>query len=160
MINRLKVKLTSAVRKFLSLRASPHQIAMGFAIGAFIGVFPTFGFGALIILAIASFWKFNIPTAIIGTLLGNPLLTPVWITSSCLLTGISPKDIKLPEGTLSTVLSHYSQIGMKYLLGNFSISVLVAIVSYFVILVIFKKLKHRKCDEKKTEEQSAERQLS
>ncbi len=152
MINKYIESLISAIQKLLSLRASPHQIAMGFAIGAFIGVFPTFGFGALIILAIASFWKFNIPAAIIGTLLGNPLLSPVWITSACLLTGISPKDIKLPEGTLGIVISHYSQIGMKYLLGNLSISVSVAIVSYFVIVVIVKKLKHRNHDEKKTEE--------
>ena len=140
----LKTKVIETIRKLMMLRASPHQIAMGFAVGAFIGVFPTFGFGALVIFAIASIWKFNVPAAIIGTLSGNPILSPVWIAISCLVTGISPKDIKVPNEKINEILAHYSQIGLKYLIGNFAISALVAIISYFVIIAVIRHVKKNK----------------
>jgi uncharacterized protein (DUF2062 family) len=44
-ITKLRKFILSSIRKLLSLRASPHQIALGFAIGVFIGIFPTFGLG-------------------------------------------------------------------------------------------------------------------
>jgi uncharacterized protein (DUF2062 family) len=134
MLPRLKVKARDFVRNLLSLRASPHQIAIGFSIGVFIGIFPTFGFGALFILALVPIWKFNVPAALLGTILGNPLFAPVWITLACLSTGISPAEIKVPDETLRQILAHYSKVGLRYLLGNISVSLLVATASYFIVL--------------------------
>jgi uncharacterized protein (DUF2062 family) len=116
------------------LRASPHQIALGFAIGTFIGVFPTFGLGGLIIIAVAALWHFNVPAALLGTLMGNPLFATVWITLSCIITGISPGEIKIPKETIRVILAYYSQLGLKYLIGNSVVSLFVAIVSYFMLL--------------------------
>ena len=48
------------IRKLFMLRTDPNQIALGFAIGAFIGVFPTFGVGFLLISAVALIIKFNV----------------------------------------------------------------------------------------------------
>jgi hypothetical protein len=132
-ISQLRIQAKTFIRKVLSLRASPHQIAIGFAVGVFIGIFPTFGLGALLILALTPIWKFNIPAALLGTLLGNPLFAPLWIVSSCLITGISPSEIKVPHETLRQILGHYSQIGLRYLLGNFVVSLFVAIASYFLV---------------------------
>jgi uncharacterized protein (DUF2062 family) len=130
----LKDKIIGFVRRLLSLRATPHQIAIGFAIGVFIGIFPTFGFGGLVILAIVPLWKFNLPAALLGTIMGNPLFAPLWIALTCLVTRISPEEVKLPQETFNQILVHYSQIGLRYLLGNLGISLVVAIISYFSIL--------------------------
>jgi uncharacterized protein (DUF2062 family) len=133
-INKLRKSLIHSIRKLLSLRASPHQIALGFAIGVFIGIFPTFGLGGLVIISLAALSSFNIPAALLGTVIGNPLFASVWITLTCLLTGISPGEIKLPKETFHEILVHYSQIGLRYLIGNFGISLIVAIASYFILI--------------------------
>jgi uncharacterized protein (DUF2062 family) len=138
LINAIIIKprkiILGRIRKLLSLRASPHQIALGFAIGTFIGVFPTFGLGGLVIIAVAALWHFNVPAALLGTLMGNPLFATLWITLTCLMTGISPGEIKLPKETFREILAHYSQIGLKYLIGNFGLSIFVAVVSYFMLI--------------------------
>jgi uncharacterized protein len=140
----LKVKATALIRKLLSLRASPHQIATGFAIGVFIGIFPTFGLGALFIFAIAPVWKFNVPAALLGTIFGNPLCAPLWIALSCLIMGISLSEIKVPHEDFRQILGHYSQIGLKYLIGNFCVSLVVAAASYFMVVWAVQWFRNRK----------------
>ena len=140
-------KVKAWLLKLISLRATPHEIAIGFAIGVFIGIFPTFGLGGLVILALAPMWKFNIPASIAGTLMGNPVFAPIWITLSCLLVRINPSDIKVPEETFARILVHYSQIGLWYILGNTIISIVVAVLSYFCvigILTVYYKRKEAK----------------
>lgn len=135
---KFRIVITKTIRKVLSLRASPHQIALGFAIGVFIGIFPTFGLGGVFIIALATFWKFNVPAAIAGTLMGNPLFAPLWIALSCLLMGISPSEIKLPKEPFHEILKHYSGIGLRYLVGNGLVSLVVAILSYFILARIIR----------------------
>jgi hypothetical protein len=130
---KLRTLINENVHTLLSLRASPHQIALGLAIGVFIGIFPTFGLGGVFIIALATFWKFNIPGALVGTLIGNPLFAPLWITLSCLITGISPSEIKVPKEPFHEILKHYSGIGLRYLVGNGLVSLFVAILSYFIV---------------------------
>jgi len=54
-------------------------------VGAFLGVFPTFGLGILIALALAIAFKFNKAAAILGSLIMNPLTTPFFWTASSVL---------------------------------------------------------------------------
>lgn len=143
-IRLLKTKTGFYIRKLVSLRASSQQIASGFSIGVFIGIFPTFGFGALLIFAFATKWKFNVPAALLGTIAGNPLFSPVWIGLTCLLAEISPAEIKLPDESPHSIFSHYGRIGIKYLLGNTAISILFAIISYVTILWIIQWIRNRR----------------
>jgi uncharacterized protein len=143
----LRTKLIAGVRKLLSLRASPHQIACGFSIGVFVGIFPTFGLGIIVILALAAAWKFNIAAALIGTILGNPLFMPFWVILTCVITGISPEEIKLPQLPFRQMFFHYSHIGVKYLFGNLVLSMAMAAISYFIILrsvIWFKRRESKK----------------
>lgn len=150
-LKKLRIFLTENTHKLLSLRASPHQIALGFAIGVFIGIFPTFGLGGVFIIALATFWKFNIPAAIVGTLMGNPLFAPLWIALSCLLMGISPSEIKIPKEPFHEILKHYSGIGLRYLVGNGLISLVVAILSYFILTRTIQWYRARKGNIEKTD---------
>jgi uncharacterized protein (DUF2062 family) len=143
-MSHLKIKAITFIRKLLSLRASPHQIAIGFAIGVFIGIFPTFGFGGVLILALVPVWKFNIPASLLGTFFGNPLFAPLWITLTCLVTGISPEEIKIPDEPFRQILAHYSRLGLRYLLGSFGISSIVAVASYFMLARAVRWFRSRK----------------
>lgn len=141
-------RMRDGVRKLLLLRATPNQIASGFAVGVFIGIFPTFGLGGLAILALAPLWKFNIPASIAGTLIGNPVLAPIWIFLSCLVVRINPADIKMPKETFANIVAHYSQVGLKYLLGNTVVSLIVSVIAYFCVIgVVTEYHKRRKLTE-------------
>ena len=138
-------KIKNGIRKLLALRATPNQIASGFAVGVFIGIFPTFGLGGFAILALSPLWKFNIPAAIAGTLIGNPILAPIWIFLSCLVVRLNPSAIKMPKETFVNILAHYSQVGLKYLLGNTVVSLIVATIAYFCVIgVLTEYAKRRK----------------
>lgn len=132
------------IKKLLSLRATPTQIATGFAIGVFIGILPTFGLGALVIMGIAAIWKFNIPAALLGTLSGNPLLAPLWITLSCAIAQLNPSEIKIPDESFFNVMAHYGQLGLRFLLGNLLISIVFAVVGYFIVVFFVTKYQKRK----------------
>ena len=45
--------------RILHVNDTPHKIAAGVAIGAFIGVFPTFGIGSLLALFLSGLFKYN-----------------------------------------------------------------------------------------------------
>lgn len=79
---RWKQRLRIASRRLLNLRASPHEIALGCAVGVFVSVTPLLGIQTFLAIAIASLMRASIPAAIIGTFFGNPLSWPViWVST-------------------------------------------------------------------------------
>jgi len=71
-----------AVRRLSSLRASPHEIALGCAAGAFASITPLLGVQTLLAVAVALLLRASIPAAIIGTFVGNPLSWPfIWAST-------------------------------------------------------------------------------
>lgn len=121
----------NTLRTLFILRATPHEIALGAALGIFIGIFPTFGLGGLIVLALAPVIKFNVSAAFIaGSLLSNPLFAPLWIFLSCKIVGIDFSVIKSSEESIATLVKHYSGVVGMYVAGNSIISSTVALTSY------------------------------
>ncbi|MEI7905523.1 MAG: DUF2062 domain-containing protein, partial [Candidatus Firestonebacteria bacterium] len=71
--------------KVIRLNDTPHKIALGVAIGVFIAVFPTFGLGFIFSVFFAWLLSANKAAALIGTLVGNPLFTPLFWGGSVFL---------------------------------------------------------------------------
>lgn len=67
---------TYYVKRLSRVKAEPHSVALGLAIGIFFAFSPLLG--AHIVLSVLFAWAFaaNIPTAIIGTALANPISLP------------------------------------------------------------------------------------
>ncbi|MEO0964431.1 MAG: DUF2062 domain-containing protein [Planctomycetota bacterium] len=66
-------------RRIVTLRATPHQIAMGTAVGVFLAFTPTFGFQMVLALAVAFLFKLSKPATIIPVWISNPLtIVPVY----------------------------------------------------------------------------------
>lgn len=130
------IRLRGWIRKIFHLRSDPHQIALGFALGAFIGVFPTFGLGFIVISLIAVVLKFNVPAAFLGTAIANPFLGPFWMFASYKVGKLimdffdSKKEIEAAAGFL-TKLFHS---GLDYIVGNLLISIIAGVISYFIVL--------------------------
>ena len=62
--------------RFLKIRDRPRQIALGLALGLFIGMTPTLGVQTAIVLFAASVLKWNKISAALGVWITNPLTAP------------------------------------------------------------------------------------
>lgn len=67
------------------LPADPHAIAVGFASGAGLSCTPLFGLHFLLALALAWILRGNMIAAAIGTVIGNPLTFPIFVSVSYLI---------------------------------------------------------------------------
>jgi uncharacterized protein (DUF2062 family) len=63
----------------LRLRATPHEVALGCAAGVFAACTPFLGFQMALAMLLAVVLRGNIPAALAGTFIGNPLSWPaIW----------------------------------------------------------------------------------
>jgi uncharacterized protein (DUF2062 family) len=75
-------RLKAIARHLVNLRASPHEIALGCAIGAFVSVTPLLGVQTILAILLAGLLRASVPAAIVGTFVGNPLSWPFIWTST------------------------------------------------------------------------------
>jgi uncharacterized protein (DUF2062 family) len=69
-------------RRLVSLKSSPHEIALGCALGAFVSITPLLGVQTLLAVVLALVLRASVPAAIIGTFVGNPLSWPfIWVST-------------------------------------------------------------------------------
>jgi uncharacterized protein (DUF2062 family) len=115
----------------------PVHIALGFSLGVFLGVFPTFGIGIPLSVLFASIFRWNRISAVLGSLVMNPLTTPFfWTLSGTLGAAIFRVNVKnvmmsIRNGERLHSLSYGAGI---YLTGNTIIALVTAVLSYFLAL--------------------------
>lgn len=68
--------MKKAYERFVRIRGNPHEIALGFALGIFIGMTPTLGFQMAMAVFLAALFKWNKISAAIGVWISNPLTAP------------------------------------------------------------------------------------
>lgn len=150
------IKIRLKFRQLVSLRASKHEISLGIGVGVFIGVFPTFGLGAIVIALIAPFLKFNIPAALIGTIVANPFTMPLWVFLSCWVVGLDASSMKVSEESLLLIFRHYSGVLFMYIIGVTIVSICTGAVSYIItrfFLHFYNARKNRSLNSKSIEHQ-------
>ena len=73
----------STMRRLVWLRATPHEVALGCAAGLFAARLPFFGFQMVLAGALAFMRRVNVPAALIGKFVGNPITWPaIWSASN------------------------------------------------------------------------------
>jgi uncharacterized protein len=112
--------------------------AWGMALGLAIGLLPTYWVQALLAVFFAYVLRVNIPAAVIGTLVTNPLTTlfivgfqvkvGIWIIGSP-----APHDVDHARGIFRTIVSH----GPQYLVGSAVTAALAALLGYIAVLVFW-----------------------
>lgn len=68
--------LRHAYKKMLRVKSSPHDVALGLALGVFVGLLPIIPFQSVTVLVLAMALRCSKPTALLGTLISNPLNIP------------------------------------------------------------------------------------
>jgi len=144
--NRLFLSLQKAYGRFLKIRGNPHEIALGFALGLFVGMAPCMGIQTVIAVFFASLFKWNKISAAVGVWISNPVSAPFlygftfYIGS--LFTGIT--ESFHPVGVFD--FSYLYQIVLKareifwtLTLGGVIIGLPVAVLGYYLSYIAVKR---------------------
>ena len=123
-------RIKTSAKKIYHARGSAHEIALGAAIGAFWGVFPTFGLSTVLTLLLYKVIRFNVLVAISAAFISNPLTSPFWLLSAYEVGNyLLQSEI---EFNLETWTEDLPRIGSTLLLGSTVVSSVTAVVVYYV----------------------------
>lgn len=136
--NKLLLALQKTYQRFLKIRGNPHEIALGFALGLFIGMTPFMGFHTAIAIFFAALLKWNKISAAVGVWISNPITAPVIYPFTFFigakLTGISnganPADGY--EFAIFDMLLKAPMIVLALVIGGVVIGIPVAIAGYYI----------------------------
>jgi uncharacterized protein (DUF2062 family) len=116
--------------KIYYARGSSHEIALGAAIGAFWGVFPTFGLSTLFSLLLYKIIRFNFLAAISGAFISNPLTSPFLLLLSYKVGGLFIETrIKFEYDNW---YKNLPEIGYALIIGATIVSLITAIIVYYI----------------------------
>ena len=159
MVRRIRDKLRKHFEQVLELKDSPSSIAMGFAIGTFIAIFPTFGLGIFIgLIFIAIFKNISKVSMLVSFAIWNPFvlafLFPLeYGLGDFILSGLSLTKFKF------AILNQIFVYTARYLLGNLIFSVVISSVCYIFVLCAVTKFQGKKLRSLKKEIVLAEKTL-
>ncbi len=132
---RLKLYFKRAVRE----RSTLARAALGFALGSFIGVFPSFLIGSPLALFLAGRLRIHRGAAVAGTLLMNPITAPLFYSISTFL-GAALLGDPLETAAAEGVLDRVWRVGPAFLLGNTVFAAMVSLIAGGVAFVIMRGL--------------------
>jgi uncharacterized protein len=147
--NSVKFKLKRFLVEISTSKISTHNLAFGFALGTFIAILPTPGFGILVgILLIYLFKKINATSILFPFAVWNPLLlAPLYLLSYKV--GDLLFHAKTAVETEYTYLSKILYFCQTYLVGNVIVAVVFSLLSYFIVFHFTERFKIRKLQKRK-----------
>ena len=148
-----------AYSRFLKIRGNPREIALGFALGIFVGMTPFMGLHTAIAVPLAALLKWNKFSAALAVWVSNPLTAPV-VYGVTYFVGAKVLFIqhgyKLPsafnlDALVYTLRSAPEIIGIL-LVGGVVVGLPLAVISYYFAIktiVEYRESIQRKLEEKK-----------
>ena len=142
--------LRTIYQRFIRIRGNPREIALGFALGLFIGFTPTMGGQILISIFLASLFKWNKITAAIGVQVTNPFTAPLiygftYVLGAKLIGLHRPVDFEFTfdwHGIVSMV-DQAPRIFLALTIGGVIVGLPVAVIGYFASYVTFERYQQR-----------------
>ena len=126
--------------KLARARASTEEISWGAAIGTFISVFPTFGFGMPFVVLLSKFVKFNLIAALALSIVSNPFTSPFFMILSYKIGSIIlDRNI---EFSIDSWKDNLSDTGIAIFIGSLVVSGFLSVLAYFIIKFVV--IKYRK----------------
>lgn len=118
----------------LDLKAvTPHQMALGVAFGTLVSLFPTFGFGAIIAIALLPFLpQMNKAAVFFGLAFWNPLVQiPIYALS------LEIGSALYHGGTVAIyhleLINQLATYALRFFIGHLAITILFTILSYSIV---------------------------
>ncbi len=141
-------KIKNAVLRLVRLNSTPRGIAMGVAIGVFIGITPLYGLHtAMVLLSVLLIPGANKVAILAGTNISIPPIMPL-ITWAGYGIGRAMLGGDYPALDLTVLRNiHYRDIPRLYLplfLGSIVLGIACAVVFFFLTYVLVRKIRDRK----------------
>jgi uncharacterized protein len=142
---KLSRKIKFHLIRLFRIKASAHQVALGFTIGFVPNWFPTFGLGPILSLGLAKFARVNLISAVAGGLIGTllwPILFFLNYRSGSLLHMKSSRVDEIEEVEYLEVVetvSNFHTGSTLFLTGALINILLFSILLYWIVYFIFKK---------------------
>jgi len=142
-----KYNLREFVKRIKKLEGDPHYIAMGMAIGVFVGTTPTMPFHTVIAVALAFIFRGSKAAAALGVWFCNPLTAPLFYwgsykTGMFILGHPAPFHVKFES--ILELLKLGTDVTMAMVAGGVILGILPGIAAYFVTRKIFIAIRARK----------------
>jgi uncharacterized protein (DUF2062 family) len=142
-----KYNIRDFVNRVKKLEGDPHYIAMGMAIGVFVGITPTMPFHTVIAVALAFILRGSKAAAAIGVWFCNPISAPFFYLGSykagMFIFGRSaPFDAKY-ESVLE-LLKLGADVTTAMVVGGIILGILPGFASYFITRKIITAIRSRK----------------
>jgi hypothetical protein len=133
----LKRHIRTFYERFISLKGEPAQIAVGLAIGVFVGVTPTIPFHTAIIVLIGLLFRQNITAGYLGAwIISNPLTVPLLYVSQYelgrFLLGMERCRFAIPDYTFVSITALGWEILLPLLTGGILMAPFFAVPAYFI----------------------------
>ena len=129
-------RIRELAKRLVMLNDSPRGIAVGFAVGLFLSVIPTFGLGMVAALALAPLLGANLVSTYLGTLIVNPF-TAIFFYGLDYAVGAAilgdGRQVQLPR-TLSDCLATAREIVLPLYVGGVVVAAVVSVASFAIIL--------------------------
>jgi uncharacterized protein len=144
----VSARLREFHRRFISLKGDPGPIAMGMALGIFIGVTPTIPFHTILIVVLGLAMRQNITSAVLGSfLISNPVTIPLFYVLEYklgrLLLGHGPLPFAITQYSLWDLAEMGDHVLVPLLAGGLIVATLIAFPAYFVTHRTIRALRHR-----------------
>jgi len=129
--------------RLMRIQASPHSIALGLSLGIFVGLLPIVPFHSVSALGLAWLFRASKVTALLGTLVSNPLdFVPHYLLIFYLGHKVLPLDVPHFDPARispSEILSEGGDLLAVLMTGGLMLAVPAALLSYFITLAAVKK---------------------
>lgn len=141
--NVFKRQLKYNLIKFLRLKGSPSKLALGFAVGACVNFYPTFGFGVPLAGLAAGIILASIPAGLLGDIIFKPLF-PVFfylnlLTGHLLWTSRAQNVHHVWKALMDPKLSALADIGKVFFTGAIVNSIILGTILYIFINFIVER---------------------
>ena len=146
-----KYNLSKFVKRVKKLDGNPHYIAMGMAIGIFVGITPTMPFHTVIAVALAFIFRGSKAAAALGVWFCNPITAPFFYlgsykTGMFIFGNSAPFDLKY-ESVLE-LLKLGMDVTMAMIGGGVILGIVPGIAAYFITRKIMTTIRSRKTAER------------
>lgn len=130
-----KHNIREFVGRIKNLKGDPHYVAMGMAIGVFIGITPTMPFHTVLAVSLAFMFRGSKAAAALGVWFCNPVTAPIFYWGSYkvgmyLLGNPAPFDVKYES--ILELLNLGMDVTMAMITGGVILGILPGIASYFI----------------------------
>ena len=130
-----KYNIREFVQRVKNLEGDPHYVAMGLAIGVFVGMTPTIPFHTVLAVSLAIILRGSKAAAVLGVWFSNPVTAPIFYWGSYklgmyLLGNPAPFDIKYES--ILELLNLGMDVTVAMITGGIILGILPGIASYFI----------------------------